>query len=209
MPKDIGPSSTFGTQSSTAKRGIRICRNPLLKNPFSWFLSCRRWRFFWHVLLSKVGTQGWACQKCSVRPRISKTWMLLVVVVLEGALGLGKPWRWSIGIECNSLASRAFEIPLRHYGVATFFTNYSLILVLSAKRMENYTKIQGLCFPPDHAKILRKEGENPKSEEFLATEREKRKEFPLRNKVSITARIVRPPPNLLDYPVFVTFSWKI
>ena len=39
MPKDIGPSSTFGTQSVTAKRGIPLCRNPLLKTPFSWFLN--------------------------------------------------------------------------------------------------------------------------------------------------------------------------
>ena len=34
-----GPSSTFGTQSVTAERGVHFCKNPLLKTPFSWFLS--------------------------------------------------------------------------------------------------------------------------------------------------------------------------
>ena len=30
--KDIGPSSTFGAQSATAKRGVHVCKNPLSKN---------------------------------------------------------------------------------------------------------------------------------------------------------------------------------
>ena len=38
VPKDIGPSSAFGTQSATAKRGVYFCKNPLLKKPLSWFL---------------------------------------------------------------------------------------------------------------------------------------------------------------------------
>ena len=33
-PKEIGPSSACGTQSSTAKRGVHIRRNPLQKKPF-------------------------------------------------------------------------------------------------------------------------------------------------------------------------------
>ena len=37
VPKDNGPSSTFGTQSATAKRG-HILANPFLKTPFSRFL---------------------------------------------------------------------------------------------------------------------------------------------------------------------------
>ena len=31
--KDIGPSSAFGNQSATAKRGVHLCKNPLLKTP--------------------------------------------------------------------------------------------------------------------------------------------------------------------------------
>ena len=31
VPKDIGPSSTFGTQNATAKGGAHFCKNPLLK----------------------------------------------------------------------------------------------------------------------------------------------------------------------------------
>ena len=38
IPKDIGPGSTFATQSSTAKRGVHSCENPLLKTLFSLFL---------------------------------------------------------------------------------------------------------------------------------------------------------------------------
>ena len=37
--KDIGPSTTCGTRSTTAKRRIHSYKNPLLKTPFSWFLS--------------------------------------------------------------------------------------------------------------------------------------------------------------------------
>ena len=29
----VGPSSTFGTRSATAKRGVLFCKNPLLKAP--------------------------------------------------------------------------------------------------------------------------------------------------------------------------------
>ena len=36
--KGMGPSSTFGTQSATAKRGAHFCKNPLLKIPVSLFL---------------------------------------------------------------------------------------------------------------------------------------------------------------------------
>ena len=32
----VGPSSTFGTQSATATRGVHFCRSPLLRTPFSW-----------------------------------------------------------------------------------------------------------------------------------------------------------------------------
>ena len=31
VPKDIGPSSTFGTQNATAKGGVHFCKNPPLK----------------------------------------------------------------------------------------------------------------------------------------------------------------------------------
>ena len=31
IPKDIGPSSTCGTSSTTAKRGVHFCKNPLAK----------------------------------------------------------------------------------------------------------------------------------------------------------------------------------
>ena len=37
-PNDIGPSSTCGTQSATAKRGVHFAKPPL-KTPFSWFLN--------------------------------------------------------------------------------------------------------------------------------------------------------------------------
>ena len=33
VPKHIGPSSTFGARSATAKRGMDICKDPLLKTP--------------------------------------------------------------------------------------------------------------------------------------------------------------------------------
>ena len=36
-------SSARGTQSATAKRGVQFCKNPLLKPPFSWFLSVFPW----------------------------------------------------------------------------------------------------------------------------------------------------------------------
>ena len=35
----IGTSSTFGTQSATVKRGVSVCKNPLLETPFSWLLN--------------------------------------------------------------------------------------------------------------------------------------------------------------------------
>ena len=39
--KDIRPSSTFGTQSATAKKGVHFGKNPLLKPPlFSLSDSC-------------------------------------------------------------------------------------------------------------------------------------------------------------------------
>ena len=43
MPQNIGHSSTFGTQSATAKRGVDVYENPLLKTPFSWFLTSPRY----------------------------------------------------------------------------------------------------------------------------------------------------------------------
>ena len=39
MHGGIGPSSTFGTQSATAKRGVYFCKTPLLETPFSWHLK--------------------------------------------------------------------------------------------------------------------------------------------------------------------------
>ena len=39
LPKDIGSFSALGTQSTTAKRGIHSCKNPLQKKPFFWFLK--------------------------------------------------------------------------------------------------------------------------------------------------------------------------
>ena len=38
IPKEIGPSSAFGTQSAIGKRGLYSCKSPLLKSPFSLFL---------------------------------------------------------------------------------------------------------------------------------------------------------------------------
>ena len=34
----IWTSNTFGTQSATVTRGVYVCKTPLLKTPFSWFL---------------------------------------------------------------------------------------------------------------------------------------------------------------------------
>ena len=35
IPKDTGPSTTFGTQRATAKRGVYPCKNPPSKNPLA------------------------------------------------------------------------------------------------------------------------------------------------------------------------------
>ena len=40
IPGGIGPSGAFGTQSATGKRGVYFCKNPLLKTPLSWLLTC-------------------------------------------------------------------------------------------------------------------------------------------------------------------------
>ena len=37
--QDMGLISTFDTQSATEKRGVYVCKNPLLKTPFSWLLT--------------------------------------------------------------------------------------------------------------------------------------------------------------------------
>ena len=53
IPKEIGPSSTFGTQSATAKEGTHFCKKPLLKTPCSWFLILVQFYFRCRVHLRK------------------------------------------------------------------------------------------------------------------------------------------------------------
>ena len=58
MPKDIGPSSTFGTQSAAAKTGVDSCSNPLLKTPLSWFLRNSHLRKFCRIEAALVYGQN-------------------------------------------------------------------------------------------------------------------------------------------------------
>ena len=60
LPKDIGPSSTFGTQSATAKRGVHFAQNPL-KKTFSWSLIDVAKRVVWGFLVvwASLGASNW------------------------------------------------------------------------------------------------------------------------------------------------------
>ena len=57
-PGGIGPSSTVGTQSATAKSGVHFCKNPLLKTPLTCFLNVENFNFDWNF----------ACESHSLRP---------------------------------------------------------------------------------------------------------------------------------------------
>ena len=57
--KHIGPSSTFGTQSATAKRGVHSCEKTLLKTPFSLFLIKEYTKAAQRLLDSTVTLRRW------------------------------------------------------------------------------------------------------------------------------------------------------